>query len=130
VKAILNRPLLCALVTGTMTLVLGATLLQRAHFGVPPALGVAALAILFTVGLPAMLGVAAVAAVWGHIPGLVGFGLFVPCAIVIALMFQYGTCLLAQHATSGFSIGRGKEEVQVRKMKSYPAANSFPGRNS
>ena len=83
-------------------MLVGTTLLQRAHFGVPPVMGIAALVFLFTVGLPAVLGVAVVAAVWGHVPGLVGFGLFVPCAVVIALMFQYGACLLAQHVARRF----------------------------
>jgi hypothetical protein len=99
VQAILNRPLLCALITGTASLFLGTALLQRAHFGIPPAMSLAALVFLFTVGLPTVLGVAVVATVWGHVPGLIGFDLFIPCAVVLALMFQYVTCLLAQHAT-------------------------------
>jgi hypothetical protein len=120
-KAILNRPLLCALVTGTATLFLGATLLQRAHFGVPPVLGVAALAFLFTVGLPAVLGVAGVAAVWGHIPGLVGFSLFVPSAIVIALTFQYATCRLIARVTRRFRDPEPVPQTSARSEASQGA---------
>lgn len=85
-------PLLCALVTGTASLLLGAWLVHRANFGVPPAIALVTLGFLFTIGLPVVLGVAGVAALWGHVPGLIGFGLFIPCAVVVALLFQYGTC--------------------------------------
>jgi hypothetical protein len=96
VKPILNRPWLCALVTGTATLLLGAWLVHRANFGMAPPVAFLTLTFLFTIGLPAILGVAGVAAMWGHLPPLVGFSLFAPCAAVVALLLQYGAFRLLQ----------------------------------
>jgi hypothetical protein len=78
----------------SLPLLLGAWLVHRANFGMAPPVSFLTLTFLFTIGLPAVLGVAGVASVWGHLPQLIGFSLFVPCAAVVALPLQYGACRL------------------------------------
>ena len=83
-------------VTASLSLLVGAAAIVWADFGMPGWFFVFTQIWFWTVGLPTMLGVLGVTAVWG-IPGWTALPLwlYIPCAAIVALVFQYASFLVA-----------------------------------
>lgn len=82
------KPPVLAVVTSAVSLAIWAALGIGANFGVHPALTVAGLLWLATVGLPTSLGVVLAATVWGWFEPLTGFSGFLWLAAGLGVAFQ------------------------------------------
>jgi len=84
-----------AVLTGFISLLLGAAAVVLADFGMPGWFFILTQIWFWTLGLPTMLGVLLVTAFWG-IPGwtTLPLWLFATCAAAVALGFQAGSFLL------------------------------------
>jgi len=83
-------------VTASLSLLLGAAALVWADFGMPGWFFVLSQFWFWTLGLPTMAGVMLVSTLWG-VPGWTALPLwlYIPCAAIVAMAFQYGSFLLA-----------------------------------
>jgi len=95
------------IVTSSVSLVIGATAVFWADFGMPGWFFLFTQIWFWTLGLPAMLGVRAVVALWG-IPGLttLPLWLFGLCAWLTAIGFQCGCFFLLNRIVRRFAEGR------------------------
>jgi len=84
-----------AVLTGFISLLLGAAAVVLADFGMPDWFFVASQLWLWTLGLPTMLGVLLVTTLWG-IPEwtTLPLWLYIPCAALVAVAFQCASFLV------------------------------------
>jgi hypothetical protein len=93
---LLSKIRLFPILTGMLSLLLGAATVLWADFGMPGWFFVLGQIWFWTLGLPAMIGVLAVTAVWGiHGWTALPAWLYLPCVALAAVAFQYASFLIA-----------------------------------